>query len=352
VAIAAYNLTTNWLYFNPFRHPDDPGGTSLANARTVPKGGVSRGRGGAYDVIVVGGGPAGLSAALLLGRSRFRVLVVDAGRPRNRMVRAMHGFLGRDGAAPGELLRAGRREVARYGVAMLHGEVTAAKRRPGGYAVRLARSGRSSHPWLHCRRLLLATGVEDPLPPVPGLAELYGKSVFHCPFCDGWEVRDRPLAVYGRGGGAARFAIKLTRWSADVTLLTDGPSRLNAAERAALGAAGVVVRTARVAALEAARGRLVRVRFVNGSALPRYALFFGSRPRQTCKLAAELGVRFNSKGTVLTSRKQDTGVPGLYVVGDASRDVQLAVVAAAEGAKAAVAIAADLEEERRAARAR
>jgi thioredoxin reductase len=294
-----------------------------------------------YDVAVVGGGPAGLSAALLLGRCRFRVVVVDAGRPRNRAAQEIHGYLGRDGTPPGELLRAGRRELRRYGVELRDGEVTAAARRGRGFALTLAGGRR-----LRCRRLLVATGVEDPLPDVPGLAELYGTSVFHCPFCDGWEVRDQPLALYGRGGGAARFALKLTRWSADLVLLTDGPARLRAADRAALAAAGVTVRTMRIAALEAAGGKLARVRFKGGDGLPRAALFFASRPRQTCELLAKLGVRFTAHGMVRADRKQDTGVPGLYVAGDAGRDVQLAVVAAAEGVKAAVAIHGDLDAER------
>jgi len=294
-----------------------------------------------YDVVIAGGGPAGLSAAMILGRCRFRVVVVDAGRPRNRVVRAMHGFLGRDGAAPLELIRLGRREVARYGVELLAGEVRDAVRSDdGGFNVTLAGGRR-----LHGRRLLLATGVEDPLPAVPGLAELYGISVFHCPLCDGWEVRDRPLALYGRGGAAARFALRLSRWSADLVLLTDGPTRLSRHQRTTLERAGVVVRSERVAALEARRGRLARVRFANGEALPRHTLFFGTRPRQASDLAARLGVRFTSKGMVQANRQEETGVPGLYVAGDASRDVQLAVIAAAEGTKAGVAIHADLEKE-------
>jgi len=291
-----------------------------------------------YDVVIVGGGPAGLSAALLLGRCRFRVLVVDAGRPRNRRVLHMHGFLGRDGAAPGELLSAGRREIRRYGVALLDGEVTTAERTDSGFVVTLAEGTR-----IAAGRLLLATGVRDPLPEVPGIEALYGRSVFHCPFCDGWEARDRPLALYGRGGGAARFAEKLTRWSHDLVLLTDGPSHLRPADRAALDRLGVVVRREKIARLAGRGGRLQRICFTNGDELPREVLFFGSRPQQSCSLARELGVRFTEHGMVQAARLQDTHVPGLYVAGDACRDVQLAIVAAAEGAKAAVAIHSDLD---------
>jgi len=291
-----------------------------------------------YDVVIVGGGPAGLSAALLLGRCRFRVLVVDAGRPRNRRVLHMHGFLGRDGVAPGELLRAGRREIRRYGVALRRGEVIAAERTESGFTVTLASGVRVA-----AGRLLLATGVRDPLPEIPGIAPLYGRSVFHCPFCDGWEVRDRPLALYGHGSGAARFAEKLTRWSRDLVLLTDGPSRLRPTDRAALDRVGVVVRSERIARLAGRGGKLARVCFANGDELAREVLFFGSHPQQSCGLARELGVRFTEHGMVQAARLQDTQVPGLYVAGDACRDVQLAIVAAAEGAKAAVAIHADLD---------
>ncbi len=306
------------------------------------------GKDSSYDVIVVGGGPAGLSAALVLGRCRFRVLVVDAGRPRNRAAKEIHAFLGRDGTPPGELLRAGQREVRRYGVELRRGEVTSAARRGDGFELRLAGGGAR----LRCRRLLVATGVEDPLPEVPGLAELYGISVHHCPFCDGWEVRDKPIALYCRGHAAVAFALKLQRWSADLVLLTDGPARLSAADRETLAAAGIDVRTKRIAALEAAHGKLARVRFADGETLPRAALFFASKPRQTSDLLAKLGVRFTKQGMARANRKQDTGVPGLYVAGDADRDVNLAVVAAAEGVKAAVAIHADLDAERTAAAAK
>ncbi|HEV8238805.1 MAG TPA: NAD(P)/FAD-dependent oxidoreductase [Thermoanaerobaculia bacterium] len=301
-----------------------------------------------FDVIVVGGGPAGLSGAMVLGRCRFRVLVVDSGRGRNHAAPGVHGFLGSDGVLPAELRRRGQREARRYGVIFRLGEVVSIARRGDGFELTLARGGR-----LRCRRLLLATGVADSLPDVPGFAALYGKSVFHCPYCDGWETRDRPLALYGSGSAAARYAVTLTRWSADLVLLTDGPTRLRAADREALAAAGVRVIAKRIAALEvsgrrgaAARGRLARVRFADGEALPRFALFFASRPRQSCDLAASLGVRFTDKGMVQAGRMQDAGVPGVYVAGDASRDVQLAMIAAAEGVKAAVAIHADLDKER------
>lgn len=299
------------------------------------------------DVVVVGGGPAGLSAALLLGRSRLRVALVDAGTPRNARAREMHGYLGHDGKPPLDLLQDGREEVARYGVAFHAGEATAARREAHGFRVELADGAR-----LRCRRLLLATGVVDPLPRLEGIEELYGISVHHCPFCDGWEHADERIAVYGRGAASARFAVKMTRWSPDVVLVTGGPARLRTAERLLLDQFAIPLRSEPIARLEGTHGRLRRIVFAEGEPLERDALFFGSRPRQRCDLAAALGCRFTSKGMVHADHKQETAIAGLYVVGDASRDVQLVIVAAAEGAKAAVAIVADLERERLAAAAR
>jgi thioredoxin reductase len=299
-----------------------------------------------FDVVVVGGGPAGLSAALVLGRARLRVALVDAGTPRNARAREMHAFLGRDGVPPQDLLQAGREEVARYDVRFHAAEATAAHREAHGFRVELADGTR-----LRGRRLLLATGVVDPLPRLEGIEELYGISVHHCPFCDGWEHRDERLAIYGRGGAGARFAVKLTRWSPDVVLLTGGPSRLRLAERQLLDQLAIPVRSEPIARLEGRHGRLRRVVFAEGEPLERDALFFGARPQQRCDLASRLGCRFTGKGMVHANHLQETGVAGLYVAGDAARDVQLAIVAAAEGAKAGVGIVADLERERLAAAA-
>jgi thioredoxin reductase len=294
-----------------------------------------------YDVVVVGGGPAGLSGALVLARARLAVALVDAGEPRNAAAPHMHAFLGRDGLAPLELVRAGREEIGRYGVPVYETAARDATRDGDGFSVALASGER-----LHCRRLLLATGVRDPLPSIPGLQELFGVSVHHCPFCDGWEERDRPIAVLGRGGVGARFAIKLKRWSDDVVLVTNGPSRLRLLDRERLAAYGIAVRSEAVERLEGEGGRLSRVVFAEGEPLARGALFFVARPRQRSDLAARLGARFTRKGMVRADHRQATDVPGLFVAGDASRDVQLAVVAAAEGVKAAVAIVAGFDEER------
>ena len=293
-----------------------------------------------FDVVVVGGGPAGLSAALLLGRCCRRVLLCDAGTPRNARAAGVHAFLTRDGADPLEFRRIGRTEVARYDVELRDVAVMDARQVDGGFEVDLEGGGQ-----VRARKLLLATGVFDQVPTQDGFDACYGRSVFHCPYCDGWEVRGQRLAVYTLGGRGAGLALKLTQWSRDVLLCTDGPARLDASVKAELAARGVRVRTERVARLDHERGDLRRVVFARGEPEARDALFFSTGQTQQSDLARRLGCRFNRKGTVKTGRHERTDVPGLFVAGDASRDVQLVVVAAAEGAKAAFAINTELQQE-------
>jgi thioredoxin reductase len=285
------------------------------------------------DVIVIGGGPAGLSAALMLGRARRRVVVCDAGTPRNAQSHALHGFLSRDGVPPAELLRCGREEVRRYGVEWRAERVVAVTGRDAGFDVALASGER-----LQGRKLLIATGVSDDLCVIDGFAQCYGVSVHHCPYCDGWEWRDGRIAVLGAGHAGAALSLSLLTWSADVRLFTNGPPRLRPAARKRLDARGLIVHDEPVAALDHVDGRLQAVRLRDGNRVPCDTLFFTSGQRQQDSLAARLGCEFTRKGTVRTDRYGQTCVPGVFVVGDASFDVQFVVVAAAEGAKAAVLI--------------
>ncbi|HSE62494.1 MAG TPA: NAD(P)/FAD-dependent oxidoreductase [Thermoanaerobaculia bacterium] len=293
----------------------------------------------AYDAVILGGGPAGLSAALILGRCRRRVLLCDAGRPRNAASKALHGFLTRDGFRPAELLRIGRREVAKYGVALVSGEARDARRTKAGFEVVLSTGRR-----LSSRMLLVATGVVDRLPEVKGLRALYGRRVFHCPYCDGWEVSDRPLAVYGRGRSGMGLSLSLKTWSRDVALLSDGPARLSRKDRARLARHRISVHEKKIERLDGgAKG--LDVVFADGDRLERGALFFSTGQDPCSEIPRRLGCRFTKKGAVKTDRLESTGIPGLYVAGDASKDVQLAIVAAAEGAKAAFAINRALQEQ-------
>ena len=295
-----------------------------------------------YDVVIVGAGPAGLSAALMLGRCRRSVLICDTRRPRNAASRAMHGFLTRDGVPPIEFLAMAREELRVYDTVELRDvEVTAAECQADGHFVVTLADGER----VHSRKLLIATGVVDNLPAHPGFRELYGSSVFHCPYCDGWEVRDAPMAVYGRGDRGLGLSLELTVWSRDIVLCTDGPSEIDAEGLARLERNGIKVTEDHVARLEGTDGILNLVVFKNGTRLPRRALFFTTGQSQRSDLSVRLGCEFNDKGTVMTGKYETTHLRGLYVAGDASRAVQWVVVAAAEGAEAAFAINSDLIKE-------
>ncbi|MBI0537432.1 NAD(P)/FAD-dependent oxidoreductase [Roseomonas sp. KE2513] len=292
-----------------------------------------------YDVIIVGGGPAGLSAALILGRCRRRVLLCDAGRPRNAASRHLNGFLTRDGTSPAEMRRLAREQLGAYDTVEIRDvEAICAKLcHSGGFDITLSGIGGAVQVETS-RKLLLATGVADALPEVEGFAEIYGRSAFHCPYCDGWEHRDQPLAAYGRGAAGKGLALELTAWSRDLVLCSDGSVELPQDDLDRLARNGIDLREERIARLEGHDGVLERVRFETGEALPRRALFFASGERQASDLAQRLGCTLTSRGDVETGRYETTSVPGLHVAGDASRRVQLAVVAAAEGAMAAFSI--------------
>ena len=278
----------------------------------------------------------------MLGRCRRSVIVFDTGKPRNAASRALHGYLTRDGIAPADFLQLARGELAPYdSVEIRNEEVTAAECRPGdGFGVTLA-SGET----VRARKLLLATGVVDNLPDIPGFRELYGRSVFHCPYCDGWERCDQPLAVYGRGARGVGLSLELTAWSRDLVLCTDGPGEIEPDDRARLERNGIAIREERVTALEESGGVLSRIAFAGAQPLERRALFFTTGQYQRSDLLERLGCEFNEKGTVRTGKYETTHLPGLFVAGDASRAVQWVVVAASEGAEAAFAINTDLLKE-------
>ena len=307
------------------------------------------------DVLVVGGGAAGLSGALALARARRSVLVVDAGAPRNAPAAGVHNFLTRDGTPPGELLGAGRAEVEGYGGEVRAGRVVAVRRLDGGFAASLADGGS-----VLARRVLLATGAVDELPDVPGLAQLWGTDVLHCPYCHGWEVRDQPVGILSTSAMSTHGALLWRQWTPDVTLfLHTGPEPTDE-EAQLLAARGVEVVSGEVVGLETDDGRLMGVRLADGTVVPRRALVAQTRVRAPEDLLADLGlvpeeVGMNGVvfGSVLpTGADGATSVPGVWVAGNAGDVRAQVVVAAAQGLAAAGQINMDLVmEETRAAAA-
>lgn len=292
-----------------------------------------------FDVVIVGAGPAGLSAGLILGRCRRSVLICDTGHPRNAASHSLNGYLTRDGIPPREFLALGRKELGPYETVQLRDISATAARcdQSGVFHVTLG-DGQV----VTSRKLLIATGVCDNVPEIDGIDAMYGRSVFHCPYCDGWEVRDQPIAIYGRGARGLGLSLELTVWSRDLVLCTNGPSDIGDEGTARLERNGVKIREERMASLEGRDGILERIIFQAGPPLPRRAMFFTTGQFQRSALAISLGCEINEKGTVRTGKYESTHLAGLYVAGDASRAVQWVIVAAAEGAEAAFAINTDL----------
>ncbi len=290
-----------------------------------------------YDVVVVGGGAAGLSAALVLGRARRRVAVIDSGTPRNAPAAQMHGFLSRDGMPPADLLAAGRAEVRRYGVELVDDRVVEVT---SGFTLRLD-GGRT----VTARRLLLATGAVDELPDIPGARERWGRDFLHCPYCHGWEVRDQPIGVLATGAGSVDYAHLLRQWSDDVIFFAHA-FPVTSDEREALGARGIQVMDGVVAELSVAGDRLDAVRLTDGRAVPRSAVFIrpSLHPREG-GLLVSLGCEIDEGGFVRVDATGRTSVPGVWAAGNAANPRAQVITAAGEGSAAAIAINADLVEE-------
>jgi len=298
------------------------------------------------EVVIIGAGPAGLAAALTLGRSRRPTLVLDAGQGRNALAEAVHGFLSRDGTAPEELRHAARRDLAAYpDVELRDSAVLAATAEPDGFRVTL-----SDATELTARRLLLATGVVDELPAIEGLAPLWGRSALHCFYCHGWEVRDQPLAILALRRVDLAFAVQLKRWSADVILCRDGGPDLEFGEdeRALLAQFGVGLREEPIVRLDGHDGILERMVFRSGESLRRRALFLHPPARQRSPLPTQLGCELLDDGAVAINELGQTSVAGVYAAGDMARRPSLPLrgqqvsPAAAAGQLAAIALDREL----------
>ncbi|OBB96472.1 NAD(P)/FAD-dependent oxidoreductase [Mycobacterium sp. 852002-40037_SCH5390672] len=296
-----------------------------------------------WDCVIVGGGAAGLSAGLVLGRARRRTLLVDAGEQSNLASHGIGGLLGHDGRPPAELYAAGKREIASYpSVEYRTGEVVAGLRANGLFELTLLDGRRE-----RTRRVLLATGMQYRPPSIRGLAPLWGKSVFHCPFCHGWEVRDQPLAVLARGEQAVHASLLLRGWSSDIVLLTDGPADLGADDVARLAAAGVRIDERPVTEIVSTDGELAAIAFSDGGRLERHGLLVGTTMHQRSSLAEQLGVEFAEPTSVTAERIGvdalcRTSVPGVFVAGDPSAQMPQVAAAIASGSLAATAVVQSL----------
>jgi thioredoxin reductase len=291
----------------------------------------------AHDVAIIGGGPAGLSAALVLGRARRRVVVIDGGAPRNSVATHMHGFISRDGMPPSDLLAKARTEVQGYGVTLTEDTVVAAS---SGFTLELS-DGRN----INAPHVLLTTGAVDQLPDVEGARERWGRDLLHCPYCHGWEVRDQPLAVLATGAESVEYAHLIRQWSDDVTFFTHDAS-ITTADRAALEARGIEVVDGIVAALEVEDDRLRGVQLADGHIVERAAIFFrpalGPHPHD---LGAAVGCDLLADGLLQVDALGRTSVPGVWAAGNAANPRAQVITAAGEGSAVAIAINTDLVKE-------
>jgi thioredoxin reductase len=292
------------------------------------------------DVLVVGGGAAGLSAALVLGRARRTVVVVDAGQPRNAPAAHMHGFLSRDGLPPAELLSTGREEVTGYGVTIVHGTVGELTRDIDESAFQaLLQDGQR----LTARRVLVTTGLRDELPDIPGLADRWARDVLHCPYCHGWEVRDQPLGVLWHGPDTVRYAHIVRQWTQDLILFApDGA--LTVQDHSSLSARDICVVEGEVDHLVIDHDDLTGVALTDGRVIRRSAVFVPPRYTSHSDLLAGLGCEFDDQGWVTTGPNGATSVPGVWVAGNVANPRAQVVTAAGEGSSAAIAINTDLVE--------
>ncbi|HZG16411.1 MAG TPA: NAD(P)/FAD-dependent oxidoreductase [Candidatus Bathyarchaeia archaeon] len=295
-----------------------------------------------HDVAIIGGGPAGLNAALVLGRARRSVALFDNNQPRNAVTHASHGFLTRDGVTPAEFRRIAYEEVLHYPtVEHYSAKVADIRKLPHGFQV-IANSGET----IKSRKLLIATGLKEVYPVIPGLKELYGKSLFHCPYCDGWELRDQPLIVVSEHPKVYHLAKLLYHWSRDLVICTNGQRVLTEEEKQVLSSRHIHVTEQVVAAFQGREGKLQQVEFTDGMRIDRTGGFITPQWQPHVDFRESLGYEVNEVGGILTDTAGKSSVPGLFAAGEASTGApsQL-ILAAASGSMAAVSINTELMEE-------
>ncbi|WP_164017945.1 NAD(P)/FAD-dependent oxidoreductase [Pyxidicoccus trucidator] len=283
------------------------------------------------DAVIVGGGPGGLSAALALGRGRKKVLLCDAGPPRNEAAEHMHTFLSRDGTPPQELRRIGREQLRPYDVEVRDVRVMGLERIGPRFRVELEGGG-----LVDTRRVVLTTGMVDVLPELPGYRELWGKAIFQCPYCHGWEIRDRPWGVLATAEMLVDFGAFLTGWTRDVVVFTEGAFAVPAEKRALLERAGVRLEERRIRRFVTRAGgqAMEAVELEDGTRVPREFLF-ARPPQRQVPFVQRLGLALDEQGYVKVNAQQETSIPGILAGGDLTTPIQGAIMAASAGMFAA-----------------
>lgn len=294
-----------------------------------------------YDVIIIGGSYAGLSAALILGRALRTVLVIDSGQPANRQTPHSHSFLTRDGETPANLSAIAREQALAYPtVRFLTGTATTASRSETGFRV-TTHSGET----FYAKRLVLATGLADGFPPLPGFAECWGISVLHCPFCHGYEVKDQVVGVLGNGDAGFEITKLIHHWNPGLSLYTNGPSTLTDEQTAKMQQHGIPIIDTPILALQHRDGRLNALKLADGKTAPIDALYAHPALSQASDLAEQLGCQLDEKGFVIVDAMGKTSVDGVFAAGDTHTMMRQVLMAATNGMKAAVVISRELIDE-------
>ncbi|MEK4030038.1 NAD(P)/FAD-dependent oxidoreductase [Pseudobacillus sp. FSL P4-0506] len=297
---------------------------------------------GVIDVAILGGGPGGLSAALVLGRSLKKVIVIDEGKPRNQVTVKAHGFLTRDGVSPSEIREAAHEQMKAYPNVQIWKDVVESINKNNGVFVIKTKKGNT----VLSRKVIAAMGMKDHLPDIPGIKEVYGKTLFHCPYCDGWERKNESLAVIGNGKALMPFIKIIYNWSKDLIVFTNGEANISDEEKQQLVQHHIQLKESPIRAITSSNGKMERLILENGESIPRKGGFMTTTgEKQASMIPATLGVPLNEKGEYETDEHGQTNVKGLFVIGDAKNTFTSLIGAASQGYEAGVIINNEFAEE-------